>query len=1219
VQTTLLGLGIAIILAIVAALVGPYFVDWTQYRHVFEAEASRAIGLPVRIAGAIDARLLPVPSITLHNVDARTPAGEARFKAREIAVEFELGALMRGEWRATDMRLTGPQVGIGLTPDGRIDWTGTNAGIDPENLSIERLTIEGGRIVLADAGSASWAVLDKFSFEGDARSLAGPFKGEGEFTTGGVRHAYRLNAGRMGDDGGMRLRLVLNRGDGALIADGDGSLRLERGSPRFDGAVTLKRAPGVDLVSGRAVELEPWSVATRVKMSSAATQFEQIDLQYGPEDRALKLAGTGELTFGHQPRLDLAVSGRQLDIDRFVTLPEGTKRLPFSLVRGLGVGIGQVLQAGTPARIGLSVDTVTLGTASLQTLRAELSTEGEGWAIQGLEFRAPGVTQVRASGNLKTESAGPSFVGPVNVESADQRALLAWLEGRASTAGVPLGAFRASGELTLAGDRIGVEGLQAELDRRQISGRFAYRWVSDTQQPRLEAELRAPDFDFDAATAWIRNAFPGASFDIPVEVALGFDLGRAKLSGVEARNAQGKLAYDGTGLVLERLSIEDLAGARIGAAGRVQGPWTAPRGNLRLDLAGDRLGGVLALLANMAPRLADQLNQRVGALSPANLGMTMALEPGSTPASTGTTGKFRVEGTAGRLRLNADADLVGEVANWSAAQLRTNGQIDADGRELAALLNLDRAVAVGAGPGSLLFTATGPLSREMKVEARFTAPGAQISGTGSLNFAAAGTAGKLDLSARFANATGLRALVGTDGAAPLEASTRVTLDDQRITFDSIKAKLAGTTLAGRLVLLRADGGLDGQIEADTLNASALLAGLAGMPQHAARRLAQADSVWPTVPFVAGALPGVSANVRLHARQATLTPTLAVQQLQARLRLSESEAAVEEIAGRFLGGRLTGDIAVQSGFDGRTLSTRLGLNDADLGMVLGADSPLRGNGRFNAQLELKGSGRSPAALATTLGGSGAISLQGLELTGFDSQVFDSVTHAVDQGMGVDAARVRAVVENAINSGRVRIGRADGALAVTAGQIRLSTMLARGDRANLIAVGLFDLAQSTVDARIALAGQPSASAAVVGRPEIYVNFRGPLGAVQRSVDVSALVGWLTLRAVDMQAKRLEAVETERKRADEAAARAEAARIEAARNAPPPVLQTPGPRSSAQPSGPAPDSTATVPSAPPQNRPQPLFEQAPALPPPLEIRPAPNVRRSAAPPPVPPSASP
>ena len=40
-QTTLLGLAIAFIIALVAALVGPYFIDWNQFRPQFEAEATR--------------------------------------------------------------------------------------------------------------------------------------------------------------------------------------------------------------------------------------------------------------------------------------------------------------------------------------------------------------------------------------------------------------------------------------------------------------------------------------------------------------------------------------------------------------------------------------------------------------------------------------------------------------------------------------------------------------------------------------------------------------------------------------------------------------------------------------------------------------------------------------------------------------------------------------------------------------------------------------------------------------------------------------------------------------------------------------------------------------------------------------------------------------------------------------------------------------------------
>ena len=45
-QTTLLGLAIAIILALVAALVGPLLIDWGSHRALFETEASRLIGVP---------------------------------------------------------------------------------------------------------------------------------------------------------------------------------------------------------------------------------------------------------------------------------------------------------------------------------------------------------------------------------------------------------------------------------------------------------------------------------------------------------------------------------------------------------------------------------------------------------------------------------------------------------------------------------------------------------------------------------------------------------------------------------------------------------------------------------------------------------------------------------------------------------------------------------------------------------------------------------------------------------------------------------------------------------------------------------------------------------------------------------------------------------------------------------------------------------------------
>ena len=96
-QTTLLGLAIAFIIALIAALVGPYFIDWNQFRPQFEAEATRIIGAPVRVGGKLDARLLPAPSLQLHSVVVGGANDLGKVRADKLDVEFSLGSLMRGE------------------------------------------------------------------------------------------------------------------------------------------------------------------------------------------------------------------------------------------------------------------------------------------------------------------------------------------------------------------------------------------------------------------------------------------------------------------------------------------------------------------------------------------------------------------------------------------------------------------------------------------------------------------------------------------------------------------------------------------------------------------------------------------------------------------------------------------------------------------------------------------------------------------------------------------------------------------------------------------------------------------------------------------------------------------------------------------------------------------------------------------------------------------
>jgi large subunit ribosomal protein L24 len=107
VQTTLLGLAIAFIIALIAALIGPYFIDWNQFRPQFETEATRVVGAPVRVGGELSARLLPAPSLRLRSVAVGGANDLGKVRADKLDVEFSLGSLMRGEWRATELTIGG--------------------------------------------------------------------------------------------------------------------------------------------------------------------------------------------------------------------------------------------------------------------------------------------------------------------------------------------------------------------------------------------------------------------------------------------------------------------------------------------------------------------------------------------------------------------------------------------------------------------------------------------------------------------------------------------------------------------------------------------------------------------------------------------------------------------------------------------------------------------------------------------------------------------------------------------------------------------------------------------------------------------------------------------------------------------------------------------------------------------------------------------------------
>ena len=235
-QTTLLGLAITFIVALIAALIGPYFIDWNRFRPQFEAEAARVIGAPVRVDGGLDARLLPSPSLQLRSVVVGGPNDPGKVRADNLAVEFSLGSLMRGEWRATELTINGVALDLGLDTRGRIDWPLSSRSLNFGSLSIDRLNLTG-RVALHDAASRSTLELNDIAFSGDVRSSGASIRGDGNFVLSGMRYPFRISSGQAGDSKASRVHLTIDPGMRATSIDLDGLLTFDARVPHFDGVV----------------------------------------------------------------------------------------------------------------------------------------------------------------------------------------------------------------------------------------------------------------------------------------------------------------------------------------------------------------------------------------------------------------------------------------------------------------------------------------------------------------------------------------------------------------------------------------------------------------------------------------------------------------------------------------------------------------------------------------------------------------------------------------------------------------------------------------------------------------------------------------------------------------------------------------------------------------------------------------------------------------------
>lgn len=1204
-QTTLLGLAITFIIALVAALIGPYFIDWNRFRPQFETEAARVIGAPVRVEGALDARLLPSPSLRLRSVVVGGPNDPGKVRADNLAVEFSLGSLMRGEWRATELTINGVSLDLGLDTRGRLDWPLSSRPLNLNSLSIDRLNLTG-RVALHDAASRSTLELNDIAFSGDVRALGASIRGDGNFMLSGTRYPFRVSSGQAGDSNANRVHLTIDPGSRATSIDLDGLLTIDSRMPRFDGIVTIGGPSGADggTPPAEAGAQRPWHVSAKVKADPEAAKLERIDASLGANDSALKFSGEGDIRFGASPRIHAELSARQLDADHLLA---GRQDSSVQILPALNSFMATLPNPALATAITIGADQIMLGGRPIQNFGADLRGDAAAWTVSRMEFQAPGTTRVAVNGQIARQpETSAHFIGALDINSSDPDTFVAWLQGRGDIAYRSRKPLRLRGNLGVGADGVTFDQLKAEIEGGSVEGRLAFVNSTDGKGSRTEAELSADRLDLDAGAALAR-AIIGPQGEWPEEGKVSLNVDRAMSAGQELRPFVVKLAYDPKTISLEQLKIGKSGGFMMEGAGAFDR--VSATGKLSLTTTSDSVARMKSLIAPLSPAVAARLDALSEAPGAARLQLALGIDRSSsdkTRADAHASLEIDSPQLKGAISLTAAPPIAAvrsanlDVLARSEVTVRTSLSAE-HGNALLALLGLDNMIAVRNGSAVLEGTAAGVWHSPVRLQARMSGVDLDADIKGTLEPWSEWKA-DLNLAVRRADPGPMLHLKPSDDRVRnISLSSHVTLADGKLTLADLDGMAGGARMRGRIAVNLGDAKVEGEVGLDTLDLASAFGFAVGATGHDTGE-----------PLGGGLLQGWRGQLAFEALHGMLPGGVELRPVSGVIKGDGDSVTFDAMKGKIGDGDAGARVNLRRTGDGVTLNADVQFNNVD-GQALHYGALAMPAGRISAQMTLASQGRSASALVGALFGNGLVTLERARVSGLDPRMFDAALTASDGGQASNDDQLRQIVEQSLSAGPLPIASAQIPFNVRDGRLRVGATTLDGEGAKAIVSGGYDIAADQVDIRASLASTSVGS--VNNRPEIQIFAVGPPGAINRTLDVTALSSWLSVRAIDRETRRLDSIEQrmapspplapQAATPPPAAASFPAATPPAVSAAPvpkdnPPVADVPVPgrdprRSPASPK-------AAVPSHP-QAVTTPAPPAAAPLPAPVEIRPAPR----------------
>ncbi|WP_316860097.1 AsmA family protein [uncultured Cohaesibacter sp.] len=935
-------IGGTILLALIVALVGPLFVDWTSYRAAFEREATNALGQPVHVLGAADMQILPLPHLHFESVHVGPKENAPILSVDEFDVRVELFPLVQGKIEVVDMTLRNPVLKLEIDEQGQFDWRQDGGRFwerDMEKIRLNDVRVENGRIDFKDKSTGRSKEIASLNGTLDARTLIGPYKIEAAFHMDGEPYSLMLSTG-MASETGLRVKSLLTPANHAVLINMDGNVK-EQEDGRYHYVGTSQLTNAIDGLEDATI---PWSLSGESDLTVSSLSMPKFEFSHGPVDQAYRLDGRGEILFGSDPRFDIAVSSRQLDLDR--ALGNGPNA-PIHLQDGiahLADALTKMPLPAMPGKVRFDVPGVILGGGIIRSLELDAELEKSDWKINAFSASFPGQTDLTITSGLFSRQLVVSdlvhvFEGEARLQSAQPVAFAKWWLKDAPK-NTRLKPFDLTGHLLLQSGHVKISDLDLLMDEDQATGQidwFSGGGDAGSEGGALDIRLDAERADLDAVlgvgSLLLRNASGEAA---PLEqIALNVHTKRLVSGDFEGKELSANFHLSKGEIEINQLTVEDFAGSNLSAQGLLRNLSGVPNGKIEGKVEAKQLQGLASFVGDLLPdsNIAHWFEVNHEVMSPADVSFTL----NGNETDEGLQGKL--SGLFGGGRIDFTGELKGTLADWKKGDLSLDLALDnPDGEKLLKLLG------VGDGVMELpAMNASVALKGAMSDGADLEASLATADGQDSLDYQGKllfdpikglGAEGQVTLDvddfATYMLAAGLP-LSNQGEGLPVSLSSRFLLDEGKVSFKSLKGDWEDQKVAGDLTYEEtiASRELTGSLEVGDIDGIWLGETVLGVGT-----LTSDTQDWSDMPF-ASYLSGLEqerptiVKLKVKAKSLELTAPTIFEDPSFELVWRDSGLSINGFDAILQGGKVAGSLQLETVDGEATLNSHLAILESDL--------------------------------------------------------------------------------------------------------------------------------------------------------------------------------------------------------------------------------------------------------------------------------------------------